>query len=49
MLDDKVHHGRQKHKNRYLVDGMHGTQIKIRFAIGILFAEEVGGYFLKIE
>lgn len=44
MRDDKINNTRHKHQDRNLIDGVHGAQVKIRLAVRVLFAKEIGCY-----
>jgi hypothetical protein len=39
----------QKHQNGYLVDSMHHTQIKVRFAVRVRITEKIPKHRPKVE
>jgi hypothetical protein len=49
QFDHKVNQSYQKHQHRDLVDRVHGAEVEVGFAVGVVLAEEVGGYFAKIK
>jgi hypothetical protein len=49
MLYDKVNNGCQEHQDRYFINGVHGAQVKIIFAVRVLFTEKVGSHLREIK
>lgn len=49
QFDHKINQPHQKHQHGYFIDPVHGAEVEIGFAVGVVLAEKVGGYFGEIK